>query len=364
MFIRRFISSALFATIGASLVMCTTATRPPAGLTDQAKMTSRLVTSMPSSVHHPRQWANAIINALTAQHVETSADNLCAILAVIELGSNYQANPRLHTPKRLVRLELMRQAHAHHVPAMILARALRLTSPDGRSYADRMANMQTEFDLYTFFQDMTEQLSAEKRGRRIQNPVTRAGSMQVPLLFAIRHPQFVEQQPTSDAAALFSLAPGIAAGVAYFFDHPEDQRTLEERLGDYFVAPYASRNAALQAALAKISGEAILLDGNLTDSSPAAQWIKRHPDQLGLSVDDITRGLAHRQDGQLKQTVLFQRIMALAQQQTGSVTPSFVVAATNLNLLPLGGKVASAPIVNHLQQRWRTCIATMHSPSP
>ena len=359
MFVRRIVSYALFAMIGASLVMCTTTAPPPSPLTDQTEMTSRIVTLMPSSVHHRAQWASAIITALSAQHIKATADNVCAVVALIEVGSNYQPNPRLHAPDRLVHLELTRQAHAHHIPAMILARALRVTSPDGRSYADRQASIQTEFDLYTFFQDMIQQLSAGKHGRRIQNPVSRAGSMQVPILFALHHPPFVDQQPTNDASALFSLRPGIAAGVAYLFDHPEDQRTLEERLADYFLAPYASRNAALQAALAKITGEAIQLDGNLTDQSPTARWIKRYSDPLGLSVDDITHGLEHGQDGQLKQTRLFQRIMALAQQQTGSVLPSFVIAATTLKPLTNGEKVASQPIVNRLQQRWRTCVATM-----
>ena len=355
--LQRVVGSALLATVSASLVMCA-ATVPHSLPARQADMAAHISARIPSSTHHRDAWADAVISALTAQRIDATTDNVCAVLAVIAVASNYQNDPRVTAPEKAVRLELGRQAHAHHIPAVALARAMRVTSPDGRSYSNRIGDIRTQSDLYWFFDDIIRQLSADNQSRRLHNPVTTAGPMQVPIAFAMAHPAQFSHPADGFPSTLFTLQPGIASGVAYLFDHPNDQRSIMDRLGDYFVAPYASRNAALQAALAGITGERIALDGNLSARSPTAQLIARYRDRLGLTEETIAVGLRHAHDDQFEQTLLYQQLMALA-QRTASATTLRIVPETPVRRLPNFEKVSNRQLVNGMEMAWHTCVGAM-----
>ena len=356
--LRRVVGFALIAAVSGSLVMCA-APVPHSLPAHQADLVARISARMPSSTHHRNAWAEAVISALTAQRIDTTADNVCAVLAVIAVASNYQTDPRVNAPEKGVRLELGRQAHAHHIPAVTLARAMHVTSPDGRSYSNRIADIRTQSDLYWFFDDIIRQLSTDKQSRRLHNPVTTAGAMQVPIPFAVAHHALLSHPADGFPSPLFTLRPGIAWGVAYLFDHPNDQRNIMERLADYFVAPYASRNAALQAALAGITGERIVLDGNLSARSPTAQLITRYRDRLGLAEETIAVGLSHAHDDQFEQTQLYQQLKALPQRSPSTTMRLSIVPDTSVRRLPNFEKVSNRQLVNGMEMAWHTCVAAL-----
>lgn len=53
----------------------------------------------------------------------------------------------------IARGEIDRRAAALHVPGLLVDAALRITSPDGRSYAQRLAAVRTERQLSELYED-------------------------------------------------------------------------------------------------------------------------------------------------------------------------------------------------------------------
>src|SRR3546814_13506242 len=71
-----------------------------------------------------------------------------------------------------------------HVPKFVVNAALRIRSPDGRSYAERIEAVRTERELSAVFEDFIDMVPAGKRLFGGLNPVETGGPMQVRIDFA------------------------------------------------------------------------------------------------------------------------------------------------------------------------------------
>lgn len=122
----------------ALLSACATqAPRAPQRSPDAVK--ADIAQRLPATLPDRAGWANDVYVALSSQALDTSAEHICAVLAVTEQESTYQANPVVPNLGKISRAEIDRRASAHHIPGFMVDAALRLSSPDGRSYATRIA---------------------------------------------------------------------------------------------------------------------------------------------------------------------------------------------------------------------------------
>src|SRR3546814_15726207 len=71
-----------------------------------------------------------------------------------------------------------------HVPKFVVNAALRIRSPDGRSYAERIEAVRTERELSAVFEDFIAMVPAGKRLFGGLTPVETGGPMPVRLDFA------------------------------------------------------------------------------------------------------------------------------------------------------------------------------------
>src|SRR5690606_16641333 len=93
-----------------------------------------IVARMPARTPDREGWAADIQVALFAQGIAPTPENLCAVLAVTEQESTFTANPQVPGLGKIAREEIDRRAASMHVPKVLVGAALRIRSPDGRSY--------------------------------------------------------------------------------------------------------------------------------------------------------------------------------------------------------------------------------------
>ena len=85
---------------------------------------------LPASLSDRAGWASDVYVALASQDIATTPEHICAVLAVTEQESTYQANPPVPNLGKISRAEIDRRASAHHLPGFMVDAALRITSPD------------------------------------------------------------------------------------------------------------------------------------------------------------------------------------------------------------------------------------------
>lgn len=107
-------------------------------------------------------WARDYRAAFKALGIKPSAENVCAALAVTEQESSFNADPPVAGLPGIVRGELRQRAERYHVPAWMLDASLALTSPNGRTYGQRIDALRTENDLNRLYDDLISQVPLGK----------------------------------------------------------------------------------------------------------------------------------------------------------------------------------------------------------
>lgn len=74
-----------------------------------------------------------------------------------------------------------------HIPPFLVHTALKITSPNGKSYSDRLDNVKTEKQLSAIFDDFIGMVPMGQKLFGSLNPVHTGGPMQVSIAFAEQH---------------------------------------------------------------------------------------------------------------------------------------------------------------------------------
>ena len=149
-------------------------------------MRAQIVKRMPANTPDRKGWAADIYAAFAALEIEPDAPNLCAVLAVTEQESTFQADPPVPDLPKIARAEIDRRAARLGVPRFAVSVALKLPSPDGRSYAERIGAVRTERELSEIFESFVGRVPLGERLFAGLNPVRTGGPMQVSIAFAER----------------------------------------------------------------------------------------------------------------------------------------------------------------------------------
>src|ERR1044071_9915436 len=215
---------------------------------------------LPARLADRRGWAEDMYAAMSALRVEPTAENVCAVIAVIEQESSFRVDPAIPGLPELARRELDKRRERAGVPKVVAESALKLASSDGRSYSQLLDAATTERHLSDMFEDFASRVPLGKSLFGDQNPVRSAGPMQVSIGFArlqaasTRYP-FPLQGSIRDE--VFSRRGGLYFGIAHLFDYAAPYDDLRYRFADYNAGRYASRNAAFQKAVSELPGIAL-----------------------------------------------------------------------------------------------------------
>ncbi|MBV6784792.1 DUF1615 domain-containing protein [Xanthomonas campestris pv. uppalii] len=348
----------------ALLSACATqAPRAPQRSPDAVK--ADIAQRLPATLPDRAGWANDVYVALSSQALDTSAEHICAVLAVTEQESTYQANPVVPNLGKISRAEIDRRASAHHIPGFMVDAALRLSSPDGRSYATRIAAARTEQELSRIFEDFTGSVPLGARLFDGFNPVHTAGPMQVSIAFAEQHAQRYPYPPgDSIRHEVFSRRGGLWFGTQHLLGYPANYDALLYRFADFNAGWYASRNAAFQAALSRASGIALALDGDLLtpgaslDAPGSTERAARSlGSQLAMSDRQLRRALEAGNTADFADSDLYRQVFALAERSAGKPLPRAVLPGITLESPKITRTLTTAWFAQRVNERWKRCMS-------
>ena len=318
---------------------------------------------LPADTADRQGWARDIQVAFSAQGIAPSPENLCAVLAVTEQESTFTADPRVPGLARIAREEIDRRAASMHVPKFVVNAALRIHSPDGRSYAERIEAVRTERELSAVFEDFIGMVPAGKRLFGGLNPVETGGPMQVRIDFAEAHaddyPYAVDGSIRDE---VFSRRGGMYFGTMHLLGYQASYTEPLYRFADFNAGWQASRNAAFQAAVSRASGIELALDGDLLRpgaslDDPGATERAVRALRLGMDDKAIRRALEKGGTQAFEDTDVYARVFALAEAAAGKSLPRAVLPGIRLESPKITRKLTTAWFANRVNDRWKRCMA-------
>ncbi|MCC7151042.1 MAG: DUF1615 domain-containing protein [Rubrivivax sp.] len=353
----------------AALLLASCAAPPPmpeaSGLPpDEAR--ALLVQLLPERVRDKPGWAADIHTALASLDLPSTPAHLCAVLAVTEQETGYQADPVVPGLAAIARQEIDRRAEQAGVPLLAVRAALALSSSDGRSYAERLEAVRTERALSELYEDFIDRVPLGRSFLAARNPVRTGGPMQVGIAFA----QAQVQQRTypyalrdSVRAEVFTRRGGLYFGTAHLLDYRAPYTQMIHRFADFNAGRWASRNAAFQQALGIVTGQTLALDGDLLPP-PAAKTLGETEravliaaPRLALEEAAARRDLALGEGADFAGSELYRRTFAYAEQLQRRVLPRAVLPQIELHSPKITRKLTTEWFAKRVDERWRRCLA-------
>lgn len=356
---------------------------PPAPVAEPSAVSAAEVRALadravPATVRDRAGWAADIATSFAALGIAAQPHKVCALAAVVEQESGWQADPVVPNLARIARAELDKKRAGLGIPAPVFELALRKTSPDGRSYAERLQRLRTERELSALYEDIVQEIPFGAQLLGDSNPVRTGGATQVGIAWAAEHMR-AQRYPWPKASParqeVFKRRGAVYFGAAMLLDYPVSYNRMLYRFADYNAGRYASRNAALQTLLAQLTGRPVVPDGDLlryrdgqplpahTDPSQAYTAALQLADALGLSRDRIEADLRLEKRFEFERSATWHRLWVLAERR-GIAAPGADRARLPdiaLQSPKISRPLTTARFAQRCEARYRSCLARLAS---
>lgn len=326
-------------------------------------------TLLPRNVTNRSGWVNDIFTAFEALKIEPTTENVCAVVAVTQQESTFQATPVVPNLAKIARKEIDARAERYHIPQVVLRGALELSSPTGKTYRERLDSVRTEDELSDIFEDFIGMAPLGKRLFADWNPVRTGGPMQVSIAYAEQHARdkrYPYPVATNIRNEVFTRRGGMYFGIAHLLDYPAEYSDPVYRFADFNAGHFASRNAAFQNAVAKLTKSKLALDGDLLlhggragEPSQTEIATRKLRDKLDLNDVAIRRDLERGDAEDFATTRTYERVFALAGK---SALPRAVLPQIRLESAKITRQLTTAWFANRVNERYRQCIARKAGP--
>ncbi|WP_042057738.1 DUF1615 domain-containing protein [Aeromonas allosaccharophila] len=330
-----------------------------------ADMKSRIVRLLPRQVPDKQGWANDVVTALTTQGVTVNDHNVCTVLAVAEQEATYQADPVVPGLGKIAWKEINSRAAKLLIPEFMVRAALSINSPTGKSYAERIDKLRTEREMSEIFEDMISMLPMGKTLFGNMNPVHTGGPMQVSIAFAEANTRGYPY-PVKDSIRheVFTRRGGIWFGTKHIFGYEAEYPDTLYRFADFNAGWYASRNAAFQAAVSRLSGKTLALDGDLIryDSDLPGNTelaVYTLANRVNMSKQAIHQSLRKGDTAEFAETDLYHRIFTLADKQAGKRLPRAILPGIQLKSPKITRNLTTAWFAKRVDDREQRCVRQM-----
>ncbi|WP_269532990.1 DUF1615 domain-containing protein [Chitinimonas sp. BJYL2] len=342
---------------------------PPPRWTDPRAGKALLDQVLPRQIPDRAGWSADIFKAFTALKIPYTAEYFCATSAVIEQESLWKADPPVPGLGKMVWKQIEAKANAKHIPMPLVRAALQIKSRNGLSYAKRIDTLRTERQMNALFEEMAAEARAMGLPVSIPNPIRTGGPMQVSVAFAEGHTQawpYPYAYEGSVRNEVFTRRGGVYFGIAILLHYRAPYRDMRYRFADYNAGRYASRNAAFQAALSRLSGRKLALDGDLLryeagrparTRSETQLALAKLATQLKLSQAEIDRDLRQEKASEFDQSTLYQRLFTLADAKAGKPMPRAVFPQIRLISPKITRKLTTEWFAKRVDGRYRACLA-------
>jgi len=341
---------------------------------------------IPPHVKHREDWARDILAALEAEELVPSPPTVCSVLAVIEQESGYKEDPAVADLPRLVRSRL--EEHANKLGPLgrkALASVLEGKSPGHKkTFDERLRTVRTERDLDRLFRDIltyyedkypTTYAAADLASSLFSsgkledfNPITTAGSMQVSVRYALEK-EGEDANPVQVREAMYTRAGGVRYGTARLLGYEAAYPEPLFRFADYNAGVYASRNAALQAQLSRLTGIPLAPDGDLQlydkqgepldEDSQSLQALlafrKRYAPEL--SERQVRRDVRKEKQEDFETTDTFRAVKRVYANETGESPAYAQLPQVTLRSPKLKNERTTAWFARSVEARFQKCQA-------
>jgi len=357
------------------LTACTTdrgqtagAAEQPAGGAQMAVPSPRAVIdhALPASLADRSGWTGDLYAGFTAVGIEPTKEHVCATVAVIEQESSFQVDPVVPRLGTIAWQEIDTRSERAHIPRSIVHGVLQLKSVNGQSYAQRIDGARTERELSDIYEEF---IAAVPLGQTLfadRNPIRTRGPMQVNVVFAeryakLKHYPYPVKQSVADE--VFTRRGGVYFGIAHLLDYDAPYDRYLYRFADFNAGQYASRNAAFQAAVSRLSGRPLTADGALlphdedsanTGSTELA--VRAIAASLHIPSDEIHDALAKARTPEFEQTTLYRRVFTLADQVNRRPLPRATLPQIELHGPKITRALTTAWYANRVDERFHRCL--------
>lgn len=324
---------------------------------------------MPRHVKDRAAWAQDIQAAFAALDIAPSHSNLCAVIAVTDQESNFSPQPKVPGLGRIARKEIETRAERKHVPLFLVRAALQLESPDGRTWDQRIAAVETEKELSDLYEELIAKVPMGRRLLADANPVRTGGPMQVSIAYAEAHADD-RAYPFAHAGSIrhevFTRRGGMYFGIAHLLDYPASYEKPIHRFADFNAGHYASRNAAFQNAVSVATGMPLDLDGDLVRHRRAKagdgigdteRAVRTLAPKLGMDHAQIRRALSGAHRHGFEDSDLYRRVFEIAEKRKGKPLPRAMLPRIRLQSPKITRRLTTAWFANRVDKRYRDCMA-------
>ena len=347
---------------------------PPLAELSEQRIHRLLLKLLPPIPSDRNGWANDLQQAFKSLTIPPSAENFCAVIAITEQESNFQADPPVHNMPQIVEREIATRREKYSIPQSVVEWMLARTSRDGRSYQQRIHTLKTERELSELVDEVVDRVPGGKKLFQNYNPVRTGGPMQVSVAFA---DEYVQTHPypypmsSSVRNEVFTRRGGLYFGSAILLDYPVPYSDPLYRFADFNAGRYSSRNAAFQHALGRISGKPIGTDGDLLrykngqpDSEPSTtlSTLLNIKSRLGMSEASIRRDVLLEKSPSFSKTQLYGRVFELADQ--GGTQPRTLMPEIDLKSPKFKRKLTTEWFATRVYRRYKTCLQRASEQKP
>lgn len=324
--------------------------------------------ALPPSTPDRAGWATDIYAAFATLDMAPTAENVCAVLAITEQESGYRVNPSVPGLAAIAWREIDARADRAGVPTLLVHAALRLSSANGKSYAERIDAATTELDLSRVFDDIIDTVPLGKRLFGNWNPVHTAGPMQVSIAYAESHMR-AKPYPYPMAGTVrdevFTRRGGMYFGIAHLLGYPASYDALIFRYADFNAGHYASRNAAFQNAVSTASGIPLDLDGDMIafgrDASQGPGQtelaVRILGKRLGFDEGAVHDALVKGETSDFERTTLYRRVFELADRSAARPLPRALLPNIRLQSPKITRKLTTEWFAKRVDERQKRCLA-------
>ena len=343
------------------------ASRPPAPpAASPAESRALIDRSLPRTITDRAGWVNDIYRAFAALELAPSRENVCAVAAVTAQESGFRVDPVVPDLGAIAWREIDRRAEHAGIPPGIVHDVLKIDSPTGQSYGERIEHARTEKELSDIFEDFTGSLPLGRALFASWNPIRTRGPMQVNVAFADRFAashEYPYPVKVSIDEELFTRRGSLYFGIAHLLDYEAPYDQYLYRFADFNAGQYSSRNAAFQQALHTASGMPLTADGALLPHDAAGQSgatelaVRAIATRLGLDEAAIHAALEQGRSANFERSAVYRGVFRLAEQTVHHPLPRAAIPRIELAGPKIERRLTTEWYARRVNGRYQACLA-------
>lgn len=347
------------------------------------KQVSRLIQQAEPNVEEYRYWAKELLSVLKGHQFARNTKNVCAVIAVIDQESGFKKNPPVAGLGRLAKIAVNDKLDGLAFGGSSVKKWLQTHPNKKNNYMRQMGKARTERDLDRVYQQIVASMFFIKTLAHINiirdliennNNINTIGSMQVSSRFAIQtEEQWRGRKLTLDEIWklrewMYSVRGGMHYGTLLLLGYKAGYQQKIHHFADYNAGRYASRNAAFQSTLAKLSGKKISTDGDLLKYGRNQRPIfaKSNSEKIILSVvkkyklslrpSQIRKDFTTEKTAKFSRTKTYRLIRKLYRNKKGKRPPLAIIPTIRLNSKKVSRVLTTKIFASNVYRRYDRCM--------